>query len=59
MQRPALCSTTVSTLTRLLGVRVVRRRKFQAGDGCCAFEVLLNEPIDPGEFRFEFEPGGA
>lgn len=54
-QRPALCSVTVSTLQRLLGVRVVREKRFQAGDGCCVFRVLADEPIDAKQFRFRFE----
>lgn len=53
-ERPALCSLTVSTLMRLLGVKVVRERRFQQGDGHCAFRVLESEPIT-AEFTFEFE----
>jgi len=55
MTRPQLCSTTVSTLTRLLGVRVERRQRFQNGDGKCAFHVLADQPVDPATFRFAFE----
>lgn len=55
MQRPRLCSVTVSTLTRLLGVRVVRERRFQDGDQRCAFRVLADEPVDTADFRFAFE----
>ncbi|XJZ26605.1 helix-turn-helix transcriptional regulator [Bacillota bacterium Lsc_1132] len=44
-RRPALCSVTVSLLTRLLGHRVVREERFQNGDGCCVFRVVLDEPI--------------
>ncbi len=47
MQRPALCSVTVSTLSRLLGVRVVREERFQHGHGRCVFRVLANESTDP------------
>ncbi|MFP3941129.1 MAG: helix-turn-helix transcriptional regulator [Acidobacteriota bacterium] len=54
-ERPALCSLTVSVLTRLLGYRVVREKRFQAGDGCCAFRVLEDRPVDPEHFRFELE----
>lgn len=54
-ERPALCSLTVSVLTRLLGRRVVREKRFQAGDGCCAFRVLEDRPVDPESFRFELE----
>ncbi|HYE58492.1 MAG TPA: hypothetical protein VD948_08295, partial [Rhodothermales bacterium] len=48
--RPALCSVTVSTLTRLLGARVVREERFQTGDGRCAFRVLTDQPVEPGTF---------
>lgn len=55
MQRPRLCSVTVSTLTRLLGVRVVREKRFQNGDQRCAFRVLADEPVDSKTFHFAFE----
>jgi predicted ArsR family transcriptional regulator len=42
---PALCSVSVCTLSRLLGVRVVRERRFQDGDGCCVFRVCVEEPL--------------
>lgn len=54
-QRPALCSVTISTLQRLLGVRVVREKRFQNGDGCCVFRIATSEPIDAKRFRFAFE----
>lgn len=54
-RRPALCSVTVSTLSRLLGFRVTREERFQHGDGRCAFVVHTDRPIDPEQFRFEFE----
>lgn len=38
-KRPALCSMTVSTLSRLLGRRVTRAERFQNGDGRCAFLI--------------------
>ena len=57
MERPKLCSTTVSTLSRLLGVRVERVKTFQGGDGMCAFRVHSDEDID-SDFRFAFEPNG-
>lgn len=53
-ERPALCSVTVSTLTMLLGVKVVREKRFQQGDGHCAFRVLENQPVE-NNFTFEFE----
>ncbi|MEM7350368.1 MAG: MarR family transcriptional regulator [Acidobacteriota bacterium] len=54
-RRPALCSITVSTLTRLLGYRVVREEKFQNGDGCCAFRVLTDQPVDADRAEFQLE----
>lgn len=54
LQRPALCSVTVSTLSRLLGVRVYREARFQDGDRHCAFRVRPDRPLDE-DFRFEFE----
>jgi predicted ArsR family transcriptional regulator len=53
LQRPLLCSVTVSVLTRLLGVRVVREKRFQAGDGCCAFRILKDQPCTPTSFELE------
>jgi len=41
---PALCSVSVNTLERLLGVRVVREQRFQDGHGRCVFRVRLDEP---------------
>ena len=55
-RRPALCSVTVSTLERLLGVKVVREERFQAGHGRCVFRVLADQPVDVRRFRFAFEP---
>ncbi len=54
-QRPALCSITVNAMSRLLGYRVVRQRKFQNGDGCCEFRVQFDQPIDPKQHPFEPE----
>src|SRR4029077_19972848 len=56
LKRPRLCSITVSTLTRLLGVRVVREERFQDGDRRCVFRVLEDEPVDVRSFRFAPEP---
>lgn len=55
LKRPALCSITVNALTRLLGCRVVRQRKFQNGDGCCEFRIQLDQPIDPESHAFALE----
>lgn len=54
-RRPALCSVTVSTLSRLLGHKVTREKRFQNGDGRCVFRVHLDQPINPDAFRFAFE----
>jgi len=51
-----LCSTTVSTLSRLLGFQIVRKLRIQNGDGRCAFHVLRDKPIDTARFQFDFEP---
>ncbi|HEX6098331.1 MAG TPA: DNA-binding protein [Thermoanaerobaculia bacterium] len=53
MHRPALCSVSVNALTRLLGVRVARREKFQNGDGRCVFHVYVNEPVTSPRFTLE------
>ncbi len=55
LQRPALCSVTVSTLERLLGRRVTREKRFQHGDGCCVFRVHVDEVLEPEQARFRFE----
>ena len=39
LERPAICSTTVSALRRYTGREVVRERRFQDGDGRCEFHV--------------------
>ena len=55
MEYPTLCSVTVSTLSRLLGVQVKREKRFQAGDHRCAFRVLSDRPLNREDFRFAFE----
>jgi len=55
LKRPHLCSVTINTLTRLLGVRVVREARFQDGDKRCVFRVLDDQPVDTTEYRFELE----
>ena len=52
-ERPPLCSVTVSTLMSLLGVRVVREKRFQAGMGIVPF--MSSRPADSRRFCFEFE----
>lgn len=54
-RRPALCSVTVSTVSRLIGYRVSREKRFQVGDGRCVFKVHLDEPLRSDDFRFAFE----
>lgn len=54
-RRPALCSLTVSVLSRLLGHRVTRVRRFQDGDGRCVFRVHVDRPLESREFQFESE----
>lgn len=55
MRRPALCSISVNTLARLLGVRVEREETFQGGAGRCVFHVYANEPIDADSWEFKLE----
>ncbi len=54
MDEPRLCSVTLSTMKRLLGVKVERTERFQHGDGRCVFRVRDDEPV-PKRFRFEWE----
>ncbi|HEX7031081.1 MAG TPA: MarR family transcriptional regulator [Gammaproteobacteria bacterium] len=51
---PRLCSVTVSTLKRLLGVEVERTERFQQGDGRCVFRIHEDRPV-PKPFRFDWE----
>ena len=53
-ERPPLCSVTVSTLMRLLGVVVKREKRFQDGDGFCAFHIFADQPIS-ANFSFQLE----
>jgi predicted ArsR family transcriptional regulator len=46
LRRPILCSVTVSVLTKLLGCTVQREQRLQNGDGCCAFLIEPNMPVD-------------
>lgn len=55
LRRPALCSVTASSLSRLLGYAVTREKRFQDGDGCCAFRVHLDQPVNTAAFRFAYE----
>lgn len=51
---PRLCSVTISTMKRLLGVEVERTERFQQGDGRCVFRIREDRPVDD-DFRFEWE----
>lgn len=53
-EEPRLCSVTVSTMKRLLGVEVERTERFQRGDGRCVFRVREDEPVTDA-FRFGWE----
>lgn len=54
VQRPRLCSVTVSTLRRLLGVYVYREQRFQDGHRRCVFRVCSHTPIND-DYRFRLE----
>jgi predicted ArsR family transcriptional regulator len=57
LERPAICSTTVSALRRLTGCEVVRERRFQDGDGRCEFHVRsATRSPKRKQPRFEKEP---
>ena len=57
LERPDICSTTVSTLRRLTGCEVVRERRFQDGDGRCEFHVrTAQQSPERKQVRFEIEP---
>lgn len=57
LKQPAVCSTTVNMLARLLGVRVVREQRFQEGANRCVFRICALEPHE--EQGFELEPEAA
>lgn len=52
---PRLCSLTLSTMKRLLGVEVERTERFQRGDGRCVFRIREDRRV-PASFRFAWEP---
>jgi len=54
-KHPAICSVSVNTLERLLGFKVVREQRFQAGHGRCVFRIRLDEPQPQGA-PFALEP---
>ena len=55
-QQPALCSVTVSALTRLLGVQVTREERFQSGHGRCVFRIQTDKPVNLKGLKFHWEP---
>jgi predicted ArsR family transcriptional regulator len=55
MKRPILCNVTINLLTRLLGVRVVRKETFQNGDGRCVFSIITDQPVDTESYSFSLE----
>lgn len=57
LERPEICSTTVSALRRLTGCEVVRERRFQDGDAQCEFHIRTAHasPVEK-QPRFEAEP---
>jgi predicted ArsR family transcriptional regulator len=54
-QQPALCSVTVSMLTQLLGVKVVREERFQSGHGRCVFHIYKKQRVKNSKFQMEPE----
>jgi predicted ArsR family transcriptional regulator len=55
LQRPILCSISVSVLTHLLGCSVKRVKRLQNGDGCCVFQVLSDKPVSENTPRIIIE----
>jgi predicted ArsR family transcriptional regulator len=53
MEHPVLCSLSVSTLETLLGRKVIREERFQAGHGRCVFRIKMDSPAPKGGFRLE------
>jgi predicted ArsR family transcriptional regulator len=57
LERPVICSTTVSAMRHVMGFEVVREERFQDGDGCCAFRIQTDRPVsERRRKRFELEP---
>ena len=53
LDRPLICSSTVSTLRRLTGREVVREDRFQDGDGRCTFHIKTDKRGSKAEFEVE------
>ena len=56
MEHPAICSTSVTALSRLVGYQVVRDERFQSGDHRCVFRVDLERPVSESARGYEREP---
>ena len=56
LEQPALCSTSVNMLTRVLGRRVVREERFQDGAGRCVFRVYADDATIPAGYEREPAP---
>lgn len=58
IERPLLCSTSVSALRRLTKAEVVREERFQDSDGRCVFHIYTDAPLsrEQQQVRFEREP---
>jgi predicted ArsR family transcriptional regulator len=54
-KHPAICSVSINALERLLGCRVVREQRFQAGHGKCVFRLRPDE-AHSAEAEFALEP---
>lgn len=54
MERPAICSTTVSALQRLTGREVIREERFQDNDHRCVFQIFEDRPLKRVP-RFQWE----
>lgn len=58
LERPSLCSVTINTMRRLLGVHVEREQRFQDGDRRCVFGIDASRPVEKRPFVFEKELSG-
>jgi predicted ArsR family transcriptional regulator len=53
LRYPALCSTSVNMLSRVLDRRVVREKRFQDGDGMCVFRIYEDDVVSLDGFERE------
>jgi predicted ArsR family transcriptional regulator len=53
MERPAICSVTVNTMSRLLGAQVRREERFQSGRSRCVFRISADQPSNNSHFELE------